>query len=583
MQVAAEGRGPLLQDGAAYDVAVIGAGGAGLAAALFAALNGQKVLLLESTSLVGGTTALSAGSVWIPGTRHAASVASGSHADTLAEAVRYLDAAVGRHSDPALRQAFLTQGPEAIDVLETRTEVRFRPYPRHPDYLAALPGATLAGRVLEPLPFDGRLLGNLLPLLRPPLPEFTVLGGMMVDRTDIGHLLGMRRSFASLRHAASIVMRHLVDRLRHPRGTRLVMGNALVGRLLVSLAAQSVATLALQARVRDFRQDASGAIRGLVVEQGGHRVTLQVRQGVILATGGFSRHPEMRRTLLPGIADEWSPTAPGATGELLDIARSVGAHWGERGHSHAFWAPVSLRTRADGTTAAFPHFVMDRAKPGVLAVDPAGERFVNESTSYHLFGLALQERHRSAPTIPAYLVCDARALQAYGLGMVRPGGMGLRAALADGYLVTGRTLAELSCRLFMDFAVLGATVARFNQHADRGTDPDFARGTTAYERHLGDPSAGGANPSLGRLDQGPFYALKLYPGDIGTATGLATDDRARVLGSDGQAIAGLYAVGNDMHSVMGGVYPGPGITLGPALVFARIAAQDAAARPGNST
>jgi succinate dehydrogenase/fumarate reductase flavoprotein subunit len=211
----------------------------------------------------------------------------------------------------------------------------------------------------------------------------------------------------------------------------------------------------------------------------------------------------------------------------------------------------------------------------MLTVNARGERFVNESTSYHLFGLAMQAAHQHTPSIPAYLVCDARALRQYGLGMVRPGGARLGPFLADGYLTEGATLADLAGKLGMDAAVLKATVARFNQLSAAGQDSDFHRGETAYQQNLGDPAWPGANPNLGPLSQGPFYAVRLYPGDIGAATGFATDAHARVLDAQQQPLAGLYAVGNDMHSIMGGTYPAPGITIGPGLVFARIAARHA--------
>lgn len=237
-----------------------------------------------------------------------------------------------------------------------------------------------------------------------------------------------------------------------------------------------------------------------------------------------------------------------------------------------------MRTRPDGSTAVFPHFVMDRAKPGVLAVDAAGRRFVNESTSYHLFALAMQAAHQQVPTIPAYLIADARALRAYGLGMVRPGGKGLAPFLADGYLVRGDTLAQLAHHLGIDADGLAATVARFNGFARTGVDEDFHRGETAYQHNIGDSTLGLPNPNLGELREAPFYALRLFPGDIGAADGFDADENARVLGANGQVIDGLYAVGNDLRSIMGGVYPAPGITLGPALVFGSLAAAHAAGR-----
>ncbi len=560
----------------AFDLVVVGAGGAGLAAALYAALEGAKVLLIERTGLVGGTTAWSGGTTWVPGNPHIARVNPG---DTLAAAKTYLDLAVGTRSRAELRQAFLDHGRAAVEKIEAHSEVRYRPYPKHPDYLSDLEGATLCGRALEPLPFDGRLLGDLFNLLRPPIPEFTVLGGMMVDRTDINHLLGMTRSLASFAHAARLLARHALDRVRHPRGTRLVMGNALVGRLLYSLSKHSAVTLALNTTLADIHMR-DGRLSAVTLQQSDQRRHVTIQGGLVLASGGFNRHPQWRAKLLPGIPAEWSPGAPGHTGQAQELALGLGARLGEGALSHAFWAPVSRRRRADGSPAVFPHFMFDRAKPGMITVNQRGERFLNESSSYHLFGLAMQAANQSTPSIPAWLVCDADALRAYGIGMVRPGGRGLAPFLADGYLSQAATLDELAGKLGLDVTCLRASVAQNNANAQSGTDPAFGRGVTAYQHNLGDPARAGAggNPNLGPLQTAPFFAVRLYPGDIGAATGLATDARARVLDASGQPIAGLYAIGNDQQSIMGGAYPAPGITLGPGLVFAYLASQDAFVR-----
>jgi succinate dehydrogenase/fumarate reductase flavoprotein subunit len=557
---------------AIYDLVVIGAGGAGLSAALHAAIDGARVLIVERSEFVGGTTALSAGTTWIPGTRHCTP-----EADSLAQAERYLDEVVGPHSAPALRRAFLQAGPEAVERFEQHTDMHYRPYALHPDYQSELPGSTLRGRALEPLPFDGRELGELFSALRPPIPEFTVLGGMMVDRADINHLLALGKSFKSLRHALKIIGRHALDRLGHPRGTRLVMGNALVGRLLLSLARRPNVSLLLRTELQAVHRGAQGveAVTLGAAGQGGAGRRVAVSAGLVLASGGFNRHPQWRAERLRDIEMTWCPGASGHTGQAQQIALGLGARFGADAASDAFWAPVSLRRRADGSTAAFPHFVMDRAKPGMITVNQAGERFVNESTSYHLFGLAMQQAHRESPAVPAYLVCDAPALARYGIGMVRPGGKGLAPFLADGYLSTGATLDELAARLGVNAAGLKASVTQNNANADKGEDPAFQRGVTAYQRNIGDPDWPGRNPNLGAIATAPFYAVKLYPGDIGAATGLTTDEHARVLDEAGAPIAGLYAVGNDMHSIMGGTYPGPGITIGPGMVFGFIAARDA--------
>jgi succinate dehydrogenase/fumarate reductase flavoprotein subunit len=221
----------------------------------------------------------------------------------------------------------------------------------------------------------------------------------------------------------------------------------------------------------------------------------------------------------------------------------------------------------------FPHFVLDRGKPGTLVVDGKGRRFVNEAISYHQFALEMLAQGKSA--IPAFLIADAVAVRKYGLGMVRPGGWGTKAAVADGYLTAADTIEQLAQRLNMDPGNLRTTVDRMNIFSQTGRDLEFDRGSTVYQNHNGDAYAGGVNPNLGLIATAPFYALRLYPSDIGTSAGLVTDDMGRVLDAGNRPIAGLYACGNDMQSIMGGTYPGPGITLGPAVAFAYLAASDA--------
>ena len=333
------------------------------------------MLLVERTGHVGGTTAWSAGTTWVPGTHHAARV---NPSDTLADAARYLTNAIGDRTPAALREAFLDHGAAAIRQLEDRTELKFRPYPKHPDYISDLGGSTLNGRALEPLPFDGRLLGDLFKLVRPPIPEFTVLGGMMVDRTDINHLLALTKSFASFKHSLKIIARHGMDRLSHPRGTRLVMGNALVARLLYSLSKQAGVTLALNISVERFERDGAG-VTGMVLKgqgagAGGNR-NVTARGGVVLASGGFNRHPDLREQLLPGA--NMPPGAPQHPAilprQMHDMAKDVWVHvWGTGGASEQRLLGTGIPEDAvpDGSQAAvFPHFVMDRAKPGMLTVN----------------------------------------------------------------------------------------------------------------------------------------------------------------------------------------------------------------------
>jgi succinate dehydrogenase/fumarate reductase flavoprotein subunit len=352
------------------------------------------------------------------------------------------------------------------------------------------------------------------------------------------------------------------------------MGNALVARLLYSLTKQAKVTLALNTSVEALSS------RSVTIKQAAMVRKITARQGVILASGGFNRHAVLRGEMLPNIDAAWCPAAPGHTGETHDLARQLGAQYSYSEASqktNAFWAPVSLRQRVDGSTAVFPHFVMDRAKPGMITVNSEGKRFVNESTSYHLFALAMQQ----TGSVPAYLICDAAALTRYGLGMIRPGTMpnsrGLAPFLADGYVTTAQTLAELAAKLQINAKGLEASVHQINAFTATGEDLEFGRGQTAYQQNIGDAALGHKNQNLGALVTAPYYAVRLYPGDIGACTGFVSNANAQVLDGAGNPIQGLYAVGNDMRSIMGDVYPAPGITIGPGIVFGSIAAMHAMA------
>jgi len=560
------------------DLVVIGSGGAGFSAALNAAIDGARVLLVERMAHVGGTTALSAATTWVPGTKRGLEV---NPDDTPERVATFLNLAVGERSDAKLRQSFIDNGPHAIAKLEANSALQFQVRMLHPDYLSELEGSVLRGRAIEPQPFDGKLLGPNLPLVRNPIPEFTVLGGMMVDRDDIFHLLRLTETWKSFSYSVRIIVRHFLDKLLHPRSTRLVMGNAMIARMLYSYI-QRQGLLVTNTEATQLLQEGN-TIQGVALQQtlpDGSVVKRTVRSkgGVVMASGGFNRHPTRRADMLPGAKEAWCPAGPGHTGKAQDLALQAGGQLGSGGLSHAFWAPVSTRQRADGSTAVFPHFVMDRGKPGMLTVDSQGQRYLNESTSYHLFGIAMQAHHATTPSVPSWLVCDAGALKRYGIGMVRPGGKGLAPFLTDGYLKQGNSLADLAKQLNVPADKLQATVERFNAFADKGVDEDFQRGTTDYQRANGDATWHGPNPCLGALREGPFYAVALYPGDIGAATGLVTDGDARVLNAQGVAIDGLYAAGNDMHSIMGGIYPAPGITIGPGVTFGYLAAKHAVAR-----
>lgn len=555
------------------DVVCVGAGAGGMSAALTAAIEGLDVLIVEKTPFVGGSTAVSGGAVWIPGNDQAAGLG---RADTPAEAKLYLDQIVGNWASDDMKLAFLRAGPDMLRFFETHTEVKLAARAYSPDYYPDMPGASLGGRSMDPLAFDGRTLGRDFARLRDPLKEFVVLGGMMVTMTDVQHLLKVTSSFASWRHGMKMVLRYAGDRLRYRRGTRLVLGNALAGRLFKSVIDRNIPVLTeTPARRILFDQ---GEVAGIVVEHEGRELAIRTRRGVVLATGGFPNDPERRKAFLPDSVGLWSMAPDSNSGDGLRLGEAAGAALRRDNSSNIFMTPISILQKPDGTVVKYPHLVWDRAKPGLMAVNGAGRRFVNESTSYHEFGLAMVEGHKTEPTIPAFLVCDAAFLKRWGLGLVLPGGRPFRHLIEAGYLFAAPTIAGLAAKLGLPADALADSVARFNRYAAAGRDPEFGKGGNAYNRYLGDGEMKQGNPCLGPLDTAPFYAVKVYPGDIGTAGGIVTDDHARALDAEGHVIPGLYACGNDMNSVMGGTYPGPGITLGPAMTFGYLAGKDLAGR-----
>jgi len=546
------------------DALIVGAGAAGMTAALVGALEGLDVLLCEKSAQVGGTTATSAGTIWVPGTRQSRDAG---FTDTIDDARRYLEAVIGPAPDDR-RETYLKTAPEAVDYLNRRSEVKFTPYARHPDYLANRPGATAAGRPLAPLPFDGRLLGRDFALVRPPIGELMALGGMMVGRDDIEPLARPFASAAAFQAAASLLWRHATDRLRYRRGTRLLMGNALAARLFYSLRRSGV-PIWLNASLQEITV-AGGRVTGAIVALAGRPQRVVARRAVVLATGGFGGSVErLNAYVRPPLAHVVA--FPGAAGDGMRIARAVGAAVEDDHAEPAFWSPVSATSWLGGGCGAFPHLSLDRAKPGLIAVNAAGRRFVNEALSYHEFVIGMHRSHASVPTIPAWLVCDREFIEKYGLGRIPPGRRSLRRFIASKYLVEAASLDELARKIAVDAAGLRRSVAEHNRFAGTGEDEEFGKGATDFDRHNGDPRQH-PNPCLGRIARAPYYAMALYPSTLGSSVGLRTDADGRVLNADGDPITGLFACGNDMASIMRGHYPGPGITLGPALVFAYRAA-----------
>ena len=557
------------------DALVVGSGAAGLSAAVTAGHHGLNVLVVEKEPKFGGTTARSGGWLWIPGT----SLARAWGIDESPDLARtYLRHEAGNSFDEARVDAFLSAGPEAVDFFTSRTALRFDMPLVFPDYHAEAPGGTQGGRSMVTRPFDGRELGPDIKNLGAPLPELTVFGMMLGSGKEIIHFMRVTKSLASAVFVAKRLSRHFMDVMRYGRGMTLTNGNALAGRLAKSALDLKI-PLWLSSPVRELIVE-NGAVRGAIVEREGRLVRVRAKRGVILACGGFPHDIARRKAMFPHAPtgmEHYSPGPSGNTGDGLRLAEAAGGRVEDTLPNAAAWVPVSITTRKDGSSGVMPHFI-DRAKPGVIAVMRDGRRFANEGNSYHDFVQQMMKAARSGEEIAAFLICDHKTLRKYGLGCVPPFPMPLGHHLETGYLKRGESIAALAAQAGIYPKGLEATITQFNAEATRGQDSAFGKGSRAYNRFQGD-ALHGPNPCIGPVEHGPFYAIKMVIGDLGTYAGIKTDAHARALDGNGQPIDGLYAVGNDMASIMGGNYPGAGITLGPALTFGYIAGRHIAGDP----
>ena len=557
----------MTQESLSVDVLVVGTGASGMATAITAASQGLKVLVVEKEARFGGTTARSGGWLWIPGTR----LAKEQGIQEPAGAARtYLQHEATTHFDPARVDAFLEYGPKAIDFFTQKTCVQFDMPAVFPDYHAEVAGGQPGGRSMVTRPFNGRELGERIKHLAPPLPELTVFGMMLGSGPEIKHFMRAFKSPTSFAYVTRRLTKHAIDVLGHGRGMLLTNGNALAGRLAKAAMDLDIPVW-LSSPVTQLVVEYDG-VSGAMVQHEGKTVKVTATRGVVLACGGFPHDVERRKQLFPHAPtgkEHFSPSPASNTGDGLKLAESVGGYVDGTIPHAAAWVPASVTTRSDGTQGVMPHFI-DRAKPGVIAVTPKGVRFANEGNSYHDFVQSMVAACKGEKEVSAWLLCVHKALRSYGLGCVAPAPLPIGRHLRSGYLLRGNTVAELAGRIGVQPAVLEATVKAFNANAQRGDDPEFGKGSKAYNRYQGDALVT-PNPCLAPLETGPYYAIKLVVGDIGTFAGLQTDAKTRVLNGAGQPIKGLYAVGNDAASIMGGNYPGAGITLGPALTFGYVA------------
>ncbi|MFV0383834.1 FAD-binding protein [Paracoccus sp. (in: a-proteobacteria)] len=555
------------------DLLVVGTGAAGMAAAISARHAGLNPLLVDKAQVWGGSTAVSGGAIWVPDNPL---MRRAGMADDIAAARRYIQSETGNLFNAELVDAFLATGPEAIAFFNDQTALTLSHRPVAPDYHSDREGAAEGGRVLDAHEYDGRRLGAMLARMKPPIPDFTILGGMTLGRADIFHFLNMTRSAASAWHATRRLMRYGRDRARHGRNTHLVLGAAVAGRLAETVLALDIPMLLGQELIA-LHQDDTGRVTAATLRRDGQDRRIALSHGAVLAAGGFPHDTARRARTFDHVKKglpHYSMSPASGTGGAIAAAEAIGAQFIDSNANAGFWTPVSLLPNPDGTHRPFPHLFLDRAKPGVIAVGHDGQRFTSEAVSYHDFVQALVAKLLEGGRKSAWLICDHRALRRYGLGAVPAFPGSYRRHLRSGYLKRGQSVAELAAACGINAAGLDQTIRAFNTGAARGEDPAFGKGGTSYQRYLGD-AAHKPNPCLRPLE-GPLYAIEIFPGDIGTSMGLAIDAQGRVKDRDGQPIPGLYACGNDINSIMAGAYPGAGITLGPALTFGFIVGRSAA-------
>jgi 3-oxosteroid 1-dehydrogenase len=544
-----------------FDFVIVGGGAGSVCAALWQQAAGKSAVILEKTEAFGGSTALSGGAIWAPNNML---MRREGVPDSPEAALTYLDATVGDAgpaTSRARKLAFLSGIAEALEFLESRGMPFFRPE-GYADYYNERPGGSARGRTVMTKAYDLRELGAQAAMVRqrPALPA-------PMQTFEGARAAMVKTNWEGRRTAIKVAWRTIVNRLT---GRKWIgMGLSIQARLL-KIALDHKLDLRLSAPVTDLIEE-NGRVAGVVAEIGGRSVRIGARAGVLINAGGFSHNLRMREAWQPKPASvNWTSANPGDTGEMIETAMRLGAAVDFM--DEAVWNCASLMP--NGFLGAH---VVDIARPHAILVDQTGQRFCNESGSYMETGQKQYERHRQVPAVPAWLIIDETNRRNYPLFVTMPG-QTPQDWLDSGYLKKADTIEGLAAQCGMDPAALKATVTRFNGFARTGVDEDFGRGGRAYDHYLSGDVSVRPNPNLGAIERPPFYALQIYPGDVGTFGGLVTDEHARVLKADGSVIPGLYATGNSTASVMGRSYPGAGASIGAAIAFAWNASRHAAGR-----
>jgi len=548
-----------------HDFVVVGSGGGSMCAGLVLRKAGKSVLVLEKTDLLGGSTARAGGVMWIPNNRF---MKRDGVDDSFDKAATYLDNVVGDHDDTpgatrVRRHAYLREAPEMLEFLIGQG-IQFNRAPYWPDYYTLAPGASEAGRTVLADLFDINQLGEWKHKLRP--NKFT-LPAPIVQAMSLPLI---KVSWKSKIEALKVVWKGITGKLTGKHW--VTAGAALQARMLQAAVREGV-DLRTGAAVKEVLVE-DGRCIGVVIEQDGKQSRIGARLGVLLNAGGFAHNQEMRDEHIPHTRKEWSHAAPGDTGDMHREMKRLGAWMAQM---NEFVGNQMALPPTDSDPAGMQ---TQLAKPHAFLVDQSGVRYMNEGGSYMLFCQGQLERHKTVPAVPSWMIMDSQFMRRYMLCETMPGSKKPQLWFDKGFLKQGATIAELAAACNLPAEALAATTEKFNTYARAGKDEEFGRGDSAYDRFLGDYTHG-PNDTLGTVEEGPFFAVEIVPGDVGTYGGVVCDANARVMKPDGSVIEGLYATGTTTAGVMGRAYPGAGCSIGPSFTWGFVAAKHAAGL-GNS-
>ena len=551
------------------DFLVIGSGGGGMTAALMAHDLGADTLVVEKSEKFGGSTGMSGGAIWVANNRHMKRCGI---ADSREEGLTYLRQVTKGRVPEARLAAYVDYSLEMVNYLEENGNVKLSPCPTYPDYYPDYEGGKPGARSLEPLPYSARKLGIHAGALRRS-EQGLVLGRMGITAVEAKTLVAF--SFLSYVLMFWVFVRYYLDFRARRKGradNRLTLGTSLVGRLRRALLDRKV-PLWLATGAEELIVE-GGRVVGAVVTQAGERKRIRAKSGVLLAAGGFARNQAMREEYMREPANEtWSAGNVHNQGDGIRMAQAVGASVALM--DDAWWTPVTMMPDQFAWL-----LVVEKSMPGGIMVNAAGKRFTNEAAPYvDVVNGMYDANNAAAPSIPSWLVFDARYRRSYPLGPLGPSRLQPDNAIGGrlrkfAFLKKAKSLDALAEKIGVDPVGLLETVERFGEFAKTGKDEDFGRGDSAYDRYYTDEKIG-PNPSLAPIVEAPFYAIEVFPGDLGTKGGVVTDANAQALREDGTAISGLYATGNCSASVMDRSYPGAGGTIGPSMTFAYLAAHHA--------